>query len=110
MIRVRPVHADAGAVRVSYSRFAAARVQCGDWRDDLGFNPSNRLAHNFGCAVRAGVGLMVADPADLQVSRPAASHDSMRSNVVVQKYRAGEPTAARAPKEDQVIFSLTRGK
>ena len=44
---------------------------CGDFEDNLAYNPNNVLAPNFGCASQNNLARAVVDPRDLVESRPA---------------------------------------
>jgi pilus assembly protein CpaD len=63
----------------------------------------NRLPPYFGCAVVRNFGLMLAEPADLIAPRPAGDRDATRSDVIVRKYRAGEPTGAKGAQDEREI-------
>ncbi len=55
---------------------------------------SNNTAPDLGCAVRTNLAAMIADPADLLGQRPIDPSDISRREVIMQKFRAGEPTGA----------------
>lgn len=85
-------------VRVSYPRLAAQAGPCGVWPKDIGpsFNRDyfeNQPSWNFGCATQRNLAAMVADPADLVQPRAETSAYTMRRTTVLEKYRAGQPTA-----------------
>lgn len=84
----------AGTLLLRYERFNVLVPSCGDWSSDPGRNPRNDVHSNFGCAVQRGIGLMVADPADLVRMRQPSPTDAQNSNRVVQRHRKGEPPAA----------------
>ena len=49
---------------------------------------------------------MVANPADLVAMRKPGPHDTGRASVVLQKYRAGEPTVAKRAGEEKLQLSV----
>jgi pilus assembly protein CpaD len=81
-------------VTLRYERYNALVPVCGDWSSHAGHDYSNNVHSNFGCANQRNMGLMLADPADLQRMREAAPTDTQNANRVMQRYRKGEPTAA----------------
>lgn len=81
-------------VTLSYQRYEAVVPTCGDWTSSLSYDPYNTVSSGFGCAVQRDIGLMAADPADLVRARPTAPSDGQNASRVIQKYRAGLPTAA----------------
>lgn len=94
---IRLVTTDSGArdaATLRYEKYVAVLPTCGDWGGMTGRNPLNDVHSNFGCAQQRNMGAMAADPADLLRMRPPAPTDSQNANRVVQRYRAGEPTAA----------------
>jgi pilus assembly protein CpaD len=81
-------------VTLSYQRYEAVLPTCGDWTSSPSYDPDNTVSSNFGCAVQRDIGLMAADPADLVRARPVGPSDGQAASRVIQKYRAGLPTAA----------------
>lgn len=81
------------SVTFRYDRFHMSVPECGDWSSNPSINRSNNVHSNFGCAQQRDFGLMVADPADLVRMRDALPTDAQASGRVLQKYRAGQPTA-----------------
>jgi pilus assembly protein CpaD len=55
---------------------------------------SNNELPNLGCAVRANMAAMMAEPRDLLGLRPLGPADAERRAIQTEKYRAGEPTGA----------------
>lgn len=85
-------------VRISYPRIAAQAGPCGVWPEDIG--PSfdrdyfeNQPHWNFGCATQRNLAAMVANPSDLVQPRAESAIYTMRRTTVLEKYRAGQPTA-----------------
>lgn len=64
----------------------------------------NDTLPTFGCAMQSNLAVMVAEPADLLGARASDPADLIRRATVLQKYRAGEPTATeRAEGESGAI-------
>ena len=79
--------------------------QCGDWSRPTHYNPTNALPPNFGCAARRNLGLMVANPAHLVGPAPLGLRDTARSDLIIGKYRLGEPTGAEKTAEEKATVS-----
>lgn len=58
-----------GTVRLVVSRSLVQLPACPDWSNGSNPNFANASLSNFGCANRTNLGLMVADPADLERGR-----------------------------------------
>ncbi len=91
-----------GTIRVNYPRMAAETGPCGLWPNDIGptTDPiywSNKPHWNHGCASQRNLAAQVADPADLVQPRAETPVLASRRNVVIDKYRKGEPTATQSP-------------
>lgn len=55
---------------------------------------SNNSMPSIGCSIRSNLAAMIADPADLLGNRPIGPSDMLRRQVILEKFRLGEPTAA----------------
>ncbi len=90
---------------LTFTRFEAEAPDCKPlWNYDLGSSLDNRATKNFGCSVNANLAAMIADPADLNGPRPEDPRDAARRDVVLGKYREGEPSGAtRGPDERATI-------
>jgi pilus assembly protein CpaD len=91
-----------GTIRVNYPRMAAETGPCGLWPNDIGptTDPiywSNKPHWNHGCASQRNLAAQVADPSDLVQPRSETPVLASRRNVVIDKYRKGEPTATQSP-------------
>jgi pilus assembly protein CpaD len=88
-------------VRLNYPRMAAEAGPCGEWPADLGANNlydvTNTPYWNLGCASQRNLAAMVADPADLVQPRGEGPAYQMRRTFMLEQYRRGDPTAAKAP-------------
>ncbi len=92
-------------ILMSYKQFVAMASPCGDWSDDLAYNPSNTAPKNFGCATQNNLAAMVADPADLVTPRTMTASDAQRRGQVLDKYRKGEITATTRDAHDSAALS-----
>ena len=98
--------ADNGAPLIlSFKHYVAKPTACGDWSMDYAFDPSNRLPPNHGCATQNNLAAMVADPADLAGPRTMTPADAGRRDTVLEKYRAGQPTATQRTEQDSGAVS-----
>ncbi len=65
---------------------------------------ANNNLPTLGCSVRTNLAAMIADPADLLGTRPLDQSDIERREVILEKFREGEPTGAvRADEESGTI-------
>ncbi len=95
-------------VVVSYEKLVMRIPECGDWSKEASHDWTNTVHSDFGCSTQRGVGLMIADPADLAKPRTAGLRDAARSNLVIQLYRAGVATVAeRAEVERAAITEVS---
>lgn len=97
-------------IRVSYPRIAAQAGPCGLWPADIG--PSYNRDHfenqpwwNQGCATQRNLAAMVDNPADLVQPRGETPSYAMRRTTVMEKYRAGSPSATQYPDLNQAKIS-----
>ncbi len=75
--------------------WVAAVPECGQWDERINPNYRNQNTANFGCATTRNIGLMVANPADLERARNATGRSGARSEDVLTKYGAGKATASK---------------
>lgn len=61
---------------------------------DFGDAASNNNLPTLGCSIRSNLAAMIADPGDLLGNRPLSAGDIDRREVILQKFREGESTAA----------------
>jgi pilus assembly protein CpaD len=99
-IRLTSYDAGPGApIGVSFLGYQAQGPQCGrDW-NDFTQTGNNRVNRNFGCAVTANVGAMIADPGDLLAPRPMDPSDAARRETTIGKYHLG--VVSSTPKDPQ---------
>ena len=86
-------------VKLLYERMVAATV-CGQWPENADQDLQNAPYYNFGCATQKNLAAMLEDPRDLQGPRPTTPRDLGRRDVVLEKYRLGESTAAAIADDD----------
>jgi pilus assembly protein CpaD len=91
---------------LSYTRYEAAAPNCQPvWKENLANTFDNRVSDNFGCSINANLAAMIADPADLQVARAIDPRDAARRDVVMGKYREGDPSGATRSEDERVALS-----
>ena len=78
-----------GTLSLGFREYAAIASPCGDFRENLGYNPNNVLATNFGCASQNNLAAALANPRDLVEARSGDAADSERARGFIQRYRAG---------------------
>jgi len=93
-------------IRVSFLRHHVEPQQCGTLQSDFTATRENKPFSNFGCATTANLAAMVANPADLVAPRAEQPFDAGRRQVVLDKYRAGEPTSSA--KDTQADGAISR--
>lgn len=62
---------------------------------DMSDVSSNNTQPDLGCALRTNLAAMIVDPADLLGQRAIDPSDVSRREVIMEKFRAGEPTGAQ---------------
>ena len=81
-------------VLVGFDTVRAVVPQCGREWSNLTRTANNAGSANFGCAVNANLAAQIANPRDIAGPRAMTGADAARRSVVIDRYRAGEPTAA----------------
>jgi pilus assembly protein CpaD len=89
-------------IKVSYLRYVAEGPECGQWPENLAYNPNNLPHPNLGCANQHNLAAMVANPADLLGPRTAGDRSSERRDTVWAAYRKGE-SSITAKKDDEKV-------
>ena len=97
--------AQSAPIIMSYKQYVASVAPCGDWSDNLAYDPSNGVPKNFGCATQTNLAAMIADPADLVTPRAMTPSDAQRRGEVFTKYRKGEITATARDQHDSAAVS-----
>lgn len=94
---------EADPVVISFTRYTAIPPECrGISSYDLAARPNNNAYEGFGCSDRANLAAMIADPADLLAPREGGPRDSARREVILDKFRRGEPSHAIRSTSEQV--------
>jgi pilus assembly protein CpaD len=71
-------------------RYVVTLPACPNWTKDPIVQHDNRPASNFGCATATNLGLMIADPRDLEVGRTLGPADAEPTIDAVARYRTGK--------------------
>jgi pilus assembly protein CpaD len=87
-------------VLIVYDRAQAVIPRCGESWTNLGATRKNDTQANFGCATTANFAAQIANPHDIRSPRTMDPADAGRRTVVMDKYRKGEPTAAKSDSTD----------
>lgn len=66
-----------GGLFMTVERAVATPPACGDWSAPSGHDSSNSSGPDLGCSTEASLGLMVADPRDLQGGAPPGPESSI---------------------------------
>lgn len=68
---------------------------------------SNNNLPTLGCSVRTNLAAMIADPSDVLGNRPLSTGDAGRREVIMEKFRNGESTAAvRSAQESGAVSQV----
>lgn len=105
MIGSSETASQAGAVELSYIRYAADSPPCGDWSSNYADTAANLPPPNFGCATQHNIAAMVADPRDLVAPRREDAADAARRMTVFDKYRKGLPTPTERTEDQKAAVS-----
>ena len=96
--------------RVSFVRYRADPVPCGNWSESLAVTYENKPTPNFGCATQHNLAVEVADPHDLVAPKTLEPGDALRSLAVLDKYRQGQATVAAKSQEQSGAVTTAVGK
>jgi pilus assembly protein CpaD len=99
-----PSDGDAPIV-VTYVAYRAKAPECGNWSENIGYNPDNQATPNYGCAMQRNIAAVVADPRDLIEPRPETPADAARRATVLEKYRRGESTQTQRQQDERGTVS-----
>ena len=92
----------ADAVILSFQGYEIKVPECGVWIGEAGFNPTQLPHTNRGCAYKRNIGLMLADPGVLIKPNALSSIDAQYTDVILQRYRTGEPLASEEEEEGTI--------
>lgn len=76
-------------VSIAVTRVMVVQPDCGGSQPQGGYLPT----YHFGCSTTANLGLMVANPADLQHGRPLAPQDGTTAAAAIDRYRTDKVKA-----------------
>lgn len=91
-----------GPIQLSYLRYIAEGPECGNWSDNLAYDPQNVPYANFGCANQKNLAAMISNPADLLGPRTQTERFSDRRNTTFDKYVRGEVSGAERSEDERV--------
>ncbi len=91
-------------VRVIVRRYVVTLPGCPDWSGRPGRSYNNQVSSNFGCASAVNLGVMVANPGDLEAGRRLEAADGEFMARSIERYRKGETTPL-SPEDIGVIES-----
>lgn len=89
-------------IKVSYLRYIAEAPTCGNWSQNLAYEPNNLPYPNLGCADQRNLAAMVANPADLLGPRTEGDRSSERRDVVFDKYVKGETSNTKKSEDEKI--------
>lgn len=87
-------------VEVVIDHYAVVLPPCPDWSMESGRDYANLPHTNLGCATRTNLGLMVADPRDLEQGRSLGPADATREAEAIVRYRTGKITPLKEEEVD----------
>ena len=91
---------------LAYSAYRANAPECESLANlDFSDATSNNEMPSLGCAVRANMAAMIADPADLFGDRELEPGDNDRRATVLGLYREGQPTGAQRSQDENGTVS-----
>ena len=87
-------------ITLSFVSYAAVAAECGgNWSENMAYTPRNQPWPEFGCSTQHNLAAVISDPRDLIEPRASDTADAARRGTVFEKYRIGEPTQTKAPKD-----------
>ncbi len=91
---------------LAFQVYDAVAPEC-DSKSEIEFSDvtSNNNLPTLGCSVRTNLAAMIADPADLLGNRPLGAADASRREVILEKFRLGESTAAQRTQQESGAVS-----
>jgi len=80
----------ANTLRVVVERYVVTPPDCPNWTKSPSGDHDNFPTSNFGCSNVTNLGLMVADPRDLVISRHLGPANAAQAGLAIQRYRNGQ--------------------
>ncbi|KAA5802194.1 pilus assembly protein CpaD [Alkalicaulis satelles] len=93
----------------SFTRYQASVPVCDRSWPDLRNAPPGRAWPEFGCSTAANLAAQVSDPRDLVAARTMEASDAARREVVIERYRQGQPTSSQRSAEESGTVSTAVG-
>lgn len=91
---------------LAYQAYDAVAPDCVSLASlDISDVGSNNELPTFGCAIRKNMAAMIVDPADFLGQRELDPGDTARRAVIMEKFRAGEPTGATRSADESGVVS-----
>ncbi len=75
---------------VIVERYVVTPPECPNWTKSQSAEHENAANSNFGCSNLTNLGLMVADPRDLVISRQLGPANAAEASLAIQRYRSGQ--------------------
>lgn len=94
-------------IKISYLRYIAEGPECGQWPENLAYNPNNLPHPNMGCANQRNLAAMVANPADLLGPRTPGERSSERRDAVWSKYIGGKSSTTEKVEDEKISTQNT---
>lgn len=85
------------SIRISYDQIAAIPPDCGDWSEDVTFNPEKLPYPNYGCASQRNLAAMVANPSDVAFPAREVERQSDRRSTVYKSFTSTTPATTAIP-------------
>jgi pilus assembly protein CpaD len=86
---INKAHHRGAGVRISFVQSNGTSRECGIWDKDATDTALNEPYTNHGCAVRANIAAMVADPADLVIPKTPSTNPSNNGAAAVGRVNGG---------------------
>ncbi len=78
-------------IQISYVRKVAVTRECGDWSENISYNPTNAPHPNYGCAIQQNIAAMVASPEDFERPRAMSPITAANRTAAMDIYYSGVP-------------------
>lgn len=109
ILGTNPTRQPGSEIEIGFISYKTETKECGDWSEDLAVTRRNSPSPNLGCATQHNIAAMVSDPRDFIGPQPMDPGDTQRRMTVLERYRAGEPTAAERTEMQSGVVSEAIG-
>lgn len=89
-------------VKLTYTRYVAQGPECGNFQQNLAYQPDNMAYSDFGCTTQRNFAAMVANPADLVSPRALTPRASERGTATFDKWVAGQQTHSTRSDDERI--------